>query len=438
MTQPDLSGFRPSRRSFLTGAAAVGLAMAAGCSFGGSKGSSSAGGGGTSGGGALRLQTFQPADVVKVWGPQFDDFKKQTGVDIKHEFTAKATQNQTLLTQATSNTLPDIGLISADSFPSMAAKGLLAPLDGYTFNNFKTTDEPDVLQDMYKVDGKTYGVGTDLDLGLLFYNIDMLTAAGLQPPTPDTTWDELRDMAKKLTKGSGSGKYYGLDTQGYIGAYLLMSSMAWSLGGQLIDMDAKKVTVTDGAGKQAVDWMTAMIGQDKSVPPPNSDGTTMTNGRIAMGMYGAWGAYYILNDVKFKWGVTRLPKGQSSATYGSGSCLVVFNSSNKKDNAAKFVDFFLQQQYQLQRAHDWAWTPPMKSVLSSSGFGSSGALTLTADQKSIVNEAAASARTLAITTQQTKLYNVVSDTFTGVASGKVNADQAAQQLTSGWTPLLNA
>jgi multiple sugar transport system substrate-binding protein len=425
------------RRTFLAGAAASSfMAAAAACSFGGSSGGGS---GASSDSGPIRLQSFQPADVVKIWGPQFADFQKSGGVQVKHEFTAKASQNQTLLTQATSGTLPDIALISADSFPSLASRGLLAPLDSYQFKNFQVSDEPSVLQNLYKHQDKVYGIGTDLDLGLLFYNIDLFKAAGIAVPTPDTTYDELRTMAKKLTKGSGSGKYYGLDTQGFTGAYLLMSALAWSNGGQLMDADKKQVTVTDGPGRQAVDWMSGMIGTDKSVPPPNSEGTSLTNGRVGMGMYGAWGAYYILNGVKFKWGVTQLPKGTSGQqTYGSGSCLVIFNSSKKKASAAKFIDFFLKDTLQIQRAHDWAWTPPTKTVLSSSDFGQSGALTLTADQKGVVNAAADSARALVITPDQTKVYSVLSDALTDVASGHTDSAGVAKQLTDGWTPLLSS
>lgn len=421
-----------SRRSFLIGTSAVTASVAlSGCSFGGSSGEGSSSG-------PLRMASFQPADVVKVFKGQFADFAKKSGTEVKHEYASRTAQNQALLTQATSGTLPDVGLISADTFPSLASRGLLEPLDGFDFGNFSFADQPKVLQNLYKFEGQTFGVGTDLDLGLLFYNIDLFEKAGVDVPTPETTYDQFRDIAKELTAGKGSGKYYGLDTQGFSGAYLLMSAMAWSMGGQLMDTKAKKVTVTDGPGREALELIANMFGTDKSIPPPNSDRTTITNGRVAMGMYGAWGAYYMLDKAKFKWGVTQLPRAKTQVTYGSGSCLVMFKSSKKKKKAAEFIDFFLQDKIQLQRADDFAWTPPMGKVLSSSHFGERGALTLTGDQKTVINDAAASARALAITNEQTKVYGAMSDVLTGIAADKLGAAGAAKKLTATWQPLLEA
>ena len=38
----------------------------------------------------------------------------------------------------------------------------------------------------------------------LFYNKDLFRAAGLDPDSPPTTWDELVEYGKKLTKADGS------------------------------------------------------------------------------------------------------------------------------------------------------------------------------------------------------------------------------------------
>jgi ABC-type glycerol-3-phosphate transport system substrate-binding protein len=416
-----------SRRRFLLGASAVGAAaMLPAC------GNDDSG----AEGGDLRFQSFQPADVVEVWEPQFSEFKSTNGSGVRHEYIAKAQQNQSLLTLAASGTLPDVALISADSFPSLSSRGLLEPLDQAKLKDYQINDGVEVLRNLYTYDGKPYGIGTDLDMGLLFYNEDLFTAAGLTPPTPQTTWDEMRQMARTLTKGSGAGKFYGLDVTGS-GPYLVLSAMAWAFGGQLIDAKAKKVTISDGGGRRAVELFTAMQGADGSIPPPNSEGATIANGRVAMGVYGAWAAYYVLKDVKFKWGLTKLPRADSFGTYGSGSTLVIFKSSKNKAKAAEFVNFFMSRQLQLQRASDFGWTPPTTSVLAAPEFGTSGRLNFTPEQRTVITETAAQARPLVLVPEQVKLYQAVTDALGPVANGQADAAKTIQALQDGWQSLIS-
>lgn len=59
------------------------------------------------------------------------------------------------------------------------------------------------------VDGKVYSIPTMTIINFVAVNKDMFDAAGIPIPT-DWTLDEFRAMAKKLTKGEGQDKVYGI------------------------------------------------------------------------------------------------------------------------------------------------------------------------------------------------------------------------------------
>ena len=55
------------------------------------------------------------------------------------------------------------------------------------------------------VDGKIYSIPFQRSVNILYYNKDMFAAAGLDPETPPTTWEELINYAKKLTLHDDKG-----------------------------------------------------------------------------------------------------------------------------------------------------------------------------------------------------------------------------------------
>jgi sn-glycerol 3-phosphate transport system substrate-binding protein len=65
--------------------------------------------------------------------------------------------------------------------------------------------EPNVLA-YYTVDGKQWSMPFNTSNPMIYYNVDMFKAAGLDPAKPPRTWAELEEYAKKLTKKDAAGK----------------------------------------------------------------------------------------------------------------------------------------------------------------------------------------------------------------------------------------
>ncbi len=58
-------------------------------------------------------------------------------------------------------------------------------------------------------EGKLHRLPSAVTPNLLIYNKAMFQEAGIAPPTPDWTWDDLRVAAQKLTQGEGDQKIWG-------------------------------------------------------------------------------------------------------------------------------------------------------------------------------------------------------------------------------------
>lgn len=58
---------------------------------------------------------------------------------------------------------------------------------------------PQFAQDLYSRDGSIYAIPKDYDGIGLFYNKAIFDEMGVDYPTDDMSWDELKDLATKTT-----------------------------------------------------------------------------------------------------------------------------------------------------------------------------------------------------------------------------------------------
>ena len=93
----------------------------------------------------------------------------------------------------------------------------------------------------------------------LFYNKDLLKRGGFVDAQgearPPQTWDELSEMAVKLTERNANGAITRLGfAPNYGNAWLYL--YAWMKGGEFMSADRRRVTLNTPPVVQALEWMT--------------------------------------------------------------------------------------------------------------------------------------------------------------------------------------
>lgn len=115
---------------------------------------------------------------------------------------------------------------------------------------------------LLKIDGKYYGLPTDFQTLLLYYNDDLFRAAGLDPTKDFTSWAELVDAAKKLTKVNGSQMVQtGLDIAAspYQWYY---SALTLAFPDGIVNDETHEVNYASDAGYQVWKRMTDLVTVD--------------------------------------------------------------------------------------------------------------------------------------------------------------------------------
>jgi multiple sugar transport system substrate-binding protein len=141
------------------------------------------------------------------------------------------TKLDTLFAAGDATAIPDVFFLSP--VPSYAARDVLQNLDPFIESSGLDLENywPGAIEST-SFEGSVYGFPRDSGIEVLYYNKDDFDAAGLDYPTDDWTWDDLRSAAEALTVKEASGRVsrYGLAMEG--GKYF---NFVGSNGGLILD-----------------------------------------------------------------------------------------------------------------------------------------------------------------------------------------------------------
>lgn len=348
-----------SRRAHLALASMLVLPLALGACGGDSEGGGSSGGGATT----LRVLDYYNNDPGRtVWQKAIEACGQQAGVTISREAVPGASLIQKVLQQASSRTLPDVLMLDNPDLQQIAATGALAPLDtfGLDANGYAQG-----VVDASTHEGKLYGLQPITNTIGLFYNKDMLSKAGVQPPQ---TWDELRSTAKKLTSGGTYGLAFSAPAN-YEGTWQFLPFM-WSNGG-----DEKNIATPETA--QALQlWVDLMDDGSVSKSALNWTQADVNDqfraGKAAMMVNGPWQFPVLDENKSVQYAVVKIPApaaGKPVVAPLGGETWTVPQTGNKDKQAlaAKVVACLNSDESQLSLGKDTQTIPTKTALLAQYG-----------------------------------------------------------------------
>lgn len=195
-------------------------------------------------------------------------YKELTGVENALESIPYGDYFTKLGAALEANNGPCVFQLPANILNEFQARGELAPVpsDVMSAADIESTFSPASIR-LLKFGDQYYGLPTDVQTMLLFYNDDLFTAAGLDPTKDFATWEEFRQAAIKLTKAEGGTMTQaGLDIaaspyQWYYSA----PTLAYEDG--LVADDTLAINYASDPGYQVWDRLTSLVTKDKVDSP---------------------------------------------------------------------------------------------------------------------------------------------------------------------------
>ncbi|MCS7462903.1 ABC transporter substrate-binding protein [Paenibacillus doosanensis] len=330
-------------------AAAV-AAMLLGTSLAGCSGANSSSGGAGAGGADKPVEltfwdaawnTNTPA-IVKKFEEKYPNIKIKV-----QQFPDNGMSDKYLLALKQKNG-PDLMNMAVDWVTPFAATGGLAALDDHIKKDqVDLNDFYDGAVSVTKVNDKMYALPYRAETHGLIFNKKLFEAAGLDSSKGPENWNQVLDMAQKLTKGDAYGIALPGTNVGNVTTQLF--NMIQSNGGSILNKDNTKSALTEPAAMEMVKLYVELFTKYKVVPNSmlQNDGVAnrnlFTNDKVGMYMTGI----YDLDPIKqananAQMGVTMVPANKDRKTILGGWAVGIPAASKNQEAAWKFIQFITQ------------------------------------------------------------------------------------------------
>lgn len=261
--------------------------------------------------------------------------------DVNVEISLSPDYVTTMQTAFASGDYPEVFYIDSSKLPDWADAGVVASAG----DNIEDMEDiyPSLLE-VFTYNDTLYCAPKDFSTMTLQYNTDLFDAAGVEYPTAEWTWDDLRAAAEQLTGTNAEGQpVLGLVTPPNFERWL---PFLYQAGGTLFD-DNGQLTLDTPEAMEAIDFYVGLVNDGLAGPPSAVDagwgGEAFGNGRVAMAMEGNWVIDYLNQQFPdLNWGIASLPAGTGGqATMAFTVCYGVSSAAEgaEADAAWRLANF---------------------------------------------------------------------------------------------------
>lgn len=297
----------------------------------------------------------------------------QDKVEVTFQFIPDSDLKKQLSIGAAANKLPDIVAIDNPDLAAFASMGILADISDKMSN---WPDKNQYFEGPLKstiYNGKNYGLPFVSNCLALYYNVDMLNAAGIKPPQ---TWDDLRAAAKALTKNGVEGLAIAAPNNEE-GTFQFLPWLL-SAGGDINKLDSLE-------SEKAFGFITDLINDgsmsSEVINYKQDDISKLFQaGKVAMMVNGPWEINNIKQNVpNLHWAVTKLPKDEKYASVLGGEDLAIIKGKNV-DAAWEFLKFVARPDIMRKYMPQFGQLPPRKDVATDKTWSDDPVLSVFMDE----------------------------------------------------------
>jgi multiple sugar transport system substrate-binding protein len=414
------------------------LSLIVGCSSQGSNADSS-----DNGKVSLTMNAWGNPAEIKVYQRALDGFMKENpDINVKLVPVPGDQYEQKLLTQVQGSKGPDIFYSYEPTIAKLIETDQVQPLNDYLSSEesyTKAEDFPEGLWGPAKEDGEVYGITTDANPMVMYYNKNVFKEAGVKTPQEyydegNWNWNTFKEVTEQLRDAGKSG--FIMENW-----WAHWYSWVWSNGGRIFDEEGNFVLDKDEKAQEAIKFIADLVKEENAVyagslpQGQGSDAMFMSN-QVGMLAAGRWFEPSFNQNKSLDYDYIYWPSntGKNEPVGVPVAYMTVNKKSKNVEEAMKFLSYYTGAPGQRDRLAEGG------SALASHPEADADVKT-TIEHSNYLTEARDNGFThgspMAYDAQIPGLSTEMADTFDLMFLGKQDADKTIDKLVETITKYLN-
>ena len=258
-------------------------------------------------------------------------------------------------TQIAGGERPDIIWVATEGVRFLADLDLLTPLNARIEQDQAELDGlmEDVapaLLESFELDDNQYLLPYSWNGMYMYYNTAVFEEAGVEPPSPDWTWENFVETAEALTvdaDGDGNPEQYGAFVQNV--AMFMLQPWLLTNSASILSDDYCEATLTDPQVIESLQFLYDLIYVHKVAPVPNpglAPEEMFVNGDVAMFGAGRWPVQNLMQQGFEDFDIQYWPQNTENTTVFGVDGFPLFRMSQNPDAAWEFIKYMAQADVQ--------------------------------------------------------------------------------------------
>jgi ABC-type glycerol-3-phosphate transport system substrate-binding protein len=253
-------------------------------------------------------------------------------------------------TMIASGNAPDVAALGLEGIGMVAMNDLALPLDDYINAHQEELSEvmggiDKELLEIFRVDGKLYGIPYEANSVVTHIRKDMFKNAGVELPGSDWTINDLKEISGKISDPDNGVYAFGVPTN-----FFCLQSLLYSNGAAPLNDDWSAATINSDESVEVFQFLQDAIHKYKWAPEPNdniTDVELIVQGRIAMGWWGRWPTKdYAASELYDTFYFQNVPAwGAGHTTCAVSASYVVMSSTKHPEEAMKVATWAAGREY---------------------------------------------------------------------------------------------
>jgi multiple sugar transport system substrate-binding protein len=292
-----------------------------------------------------------------------DRYSTETGVTVEPAFFGYGDLLTKLQTSAGGGERPDVAVADLVWMPGLAESGTLVALDDFVAESDVDIDDfYSELLDINRYDGQLFGLPVSTNNLEMFYNKELFEAAGLDPETPPTSWDELAEAAGACADPAAGRTGMELFTEPGEGLTWQYQVYLWQAGGEFLTEDLTAAAFSSPEGEEALQYGLDLIDSGGSTVAPWGQ---FGQGAACMVMDGSWMVGIWSAEPPFDFGTATMPypaDGTMATNMGGEQGFIMAEDPAAQQAAFDFLAWLTSPEIQVEWDQRTGFMPVRASV----------------------------------------------------------------------------